>query len=130
MKRPITAARPDISRLLTDHRISPVWYAQHGGPSRTRCKARISCGKQREPDWVARLRVDNTNYGVYSIPEENVRDVLAVTLAKGEFLDMVNNKAWHAPNIVLLLAELMQLFTLGLTTLNPDGQNSCISSRA
>jgi uncharacterized protein (DUF1800 family) len=47
--------------------------------------------------------------------------------AMGEFLDMVNNKkaSGTAPNMVMpnenYARELMQLFTLGLTVLNPDG---------
>jgi len=85
---------------------------------------------------VSAIKVDNTHAMVpyIRILEEgafdNVREVLErVTLspAMGEFLDMVNNKkaSGVAPNIVMpnenFARELMQLFTLGLTGLNPDG---------
>lgn len=85
---------------------------------------------------VSAIKVDNTHAMVpyIRILEDgafgNVRDVLEkVTLsaAMGEFLDMVNNrKAFGTPpNVVMpnenFARELMQLFTLGLTGLAPDG---------
>jgi uncharacterized protein (DUF1800 family)/fibronectin type 3 domain-containing protein len=86
--------------------------------------------------WVASaIKVDNTHAMVpyIRILEENafgnVRDILEkVTLspAMGEFLDMVNNK--KAANGAMpnenYARELMQLFTIGLTGLNPDGTPS------
>lgn len=86
--------------------------------------------------WVASaIKVDNTHAMVpyIRILEENafgnVRDVLEqVTLspAMGEFLDMVNNK--KAANGTMpnenYARELMQLFTIGLVQLNPDGSTN------
>ncbi|MEO5925375.1 MAG: DUF1800 family protein [Bryobacteraceae bacterium] len=90
--------------------------------------------------WVASaIKVDNTHAMVpyIRVLEENafgnVRDVLekvTLTPAMGEFLDMVNNKkaSGVAPNIVMpnenYARELIQLFTLGLTVLNPDGSTT------
>jgi uncharacterized protein (DUF1800 family) len=85
--------------------------------------------------WVASaIKVDNTHAMVpfIRILEDgafgNVRDVLEkVTLspAMGEFLDMVNNKKADPTKGTMpnenYARELMQLFTIGLTGLNPDG---------
>ncbi|MEO8099121.1 MAG: DUF1800 family protein [Acidobacteriota bacterium] len=80
------------------------------------------------------IKVDNTHAMVpyIRILEDgafgNVRDLLTkVTLspAMGEFLDMVNNKKANPETGTMpnenYPRELMQLFTLGLVNLNPDG---------